>query len=57
MMNNLKYGGFVLFLTFWITTAVLAESSCVTCHTDEEMLTKNLSKMEEKKSAMQSGAG
>ena len=40
------------------TTAVAAEpSGCVTCHLDKEMLVKNLSTVEAKTSAMQSGAG
>ncbi len=34
-----------------------AASSCVTCHTDEDMLIENLAKAKGKKSAMQSGAG
>jgi hypothetical protein len=38
--------------------AVAAEpSGCVTCHLDKEMLTKNLTVVKAKKSAMQSGAG
>jgi hypothetical protein len=32
-------------------------SSCVTCHLDESLLTRNLSTSTAKKSAMQSGAG
>lgn len=40
------------------STALGAEtSSCVTCHLDESMLTRNLSASTAKKSAMQSGAG
>jgi hypothetical protein len=40
------------------STALGAEtSSCVTCHLDESMLTRNLSVSRVKKSAMQSGAG
>jgi len=34
-----------------------AASSCVTCHTDEKMITENLSKGESKKSALQAGTG
>ena len=34
-----------------------AASSCVTCHTDEKMITENLSKEESKKSALQAGTG
>ena len=36
---------------------VLAEDMCIRCHTDEEMLTQNLSGEEKKKSALQSGPG
>ncbi len=34
-----------------------ATSSCVQCHTDEDMLEENLSKVKKKGSAMTSGAG
>ncbi len=37
--------------------AFAAQSSCVTCHTDEDMLEENLAVVKKKKSAMQSGAG
>lgn len=37
--------------------ALAADSSCVTCHTDEDMLLENLAQVKAKKSAMQSGAG
>jgi hypothetical protein len=36
---------------------LLAQSSCVSCHTKENMLTKNLVPKEEKKSALTSGTG
>jgi hypothetical protein len=40
------------------STALGAEAStCVTCHLDESMLTRNLGASSAKKSAMQSGAG
>jgi hypothetical protein len=40
------------------STALAGEaSSCVTCHLDESMLTRNLTAAKAKKSAMQSGAG
>jgi len=40
------------------STALGAEtSSCVTCHLDESMLTRNLGASGARKSAMQSGAG
>ena len=38
-------------------TDLAAQSSCVSCHTKENMLKKNLSPKEEKKSALTSGAG
>jgi hypothetical protein len=34
-----------------------AQSSCVSCHTQENMLIKNLAAKKEKKSALTSGAG
>jgi hypothetical protein len=34
-----------------------AESSCVTCHLDKEMLKKNITAEKGAKSALQSGAG
>lgn len=34
-----------------------ADSSCVKCHTDEDMLEENLSKVKAKGSALTSGAG
>ncbi|MCF8069663.1 MAG: hypothetical protein K9L30_13880 [Desulfobacterales bacterium] len=39
------------------TGNVLAASSCVSCHTDENKLTKNLSKKKPQKSTLTSGAG
>jgi len=47
-------GGLLLGMT-GVTFA--AQSSCVTCHTDEDMLEENLAVVKKKKSAMQSGAG
>lgn len=38
-------------------SAAQAEDSCVSCHTDEAMLEKNLGKKDEKKSALQAGPG
>jgi hypothetical protein len=38
-------------------TDILAQSSCVSCHTKENLLEKNLAPKEEKKSALTSGAG
>ena len=37
--------------------SLAAESSCVTCHTDEDMLEETVTIVKAKKSAMQSGAG
>jgi hypothetical protein len=34
-----------------------SDSGCVTCHTDEDMIMKNLTKKEAKKSALQAGTG
>ncbi len=53
---------FLAFLTFCISfslglTDSLAQSICVSCHTQENMLEENLSPKEEKKSALTSGAG
>ncbi len=53
---------FMAFLTLCISfslglTDSLAQSSCVSCHTKENLLKKNLSLKEEKKSALTSGAG
>jgi hypothetical protein len=36
---------------------LLAQSSCVSCHTQENMLKYNLAAKKEKKSALTSGAG
>jgi hypothetical protein len=38
-------------------TDLLAQSSCVSCHTNENTLEENLATKEEKKSALTSGAG
>lgn len=47
-----------LVLTVMLSNRVLAdESSCITCHTDEELLKENLGKDEKKKSALQAGSG
>jgi len=45
------------FLGTNIQTAKAAESGCVTCHLDKEMLKKNITADKGAKSAMQSGAG
>lgn len=45
--------------TFLLATgvAMAADSSCVTCHIDKEMLKKTVTVKKKTKSAMQSGAG
>ena len=53
---------FMAFFTLCISfsfglTDSLAQSSCVSCHTQENLLIKNLAPKEEKKSALTSGAG
>ena len=53
---------FMAFLTLCISflsgqTDLLAQSSCVSCHTKENLLINNLAPKEEKKSALTSGAG
>ena len=45
------------FLGANIQCAQAAESGCVTCHLDKEMLKKNITAQKGAKSAMQSGAG
>ena len=48
----------VLCISFSIgLTDLFAQFSCVSCHTKENMLGKNLAPKEEKKSALTSGAG
>ena len=46
-----------VFLAVNYQIAAAAGSGCVTCHTDQEMLKKNIAAKQGKKSAMQSGAG
>ena len=49
---------FALCISFSLgLTDLFAQSSCVSCHTQENLLIKNLSPKEEKKSALTSGAG
>ena len=47
----------VLLLGSFLAGYSFAASSCVTCHTDEEMIKKNLSEKKGKKSALQAGTG
>jgi len=49
--------GAFFFLLAILQTAQAADSGCVTCHLDKEMLKKTGKVDEGKKSAMQSGAG
>jgi hypothetical protein len=57
-----RFSVFIAFLTLCISfslglTDSLAQSSCVSCHTKENLLKKNLAPKVEKKSALTSGAG
>jgi len=45
------------FLGANVQTAKAADSGCVICHLDKEMLKKNITAQKGTKSAMQSGAG
>jgi len=45
------------FLGANVQMVTAAESGCVTCHLDKEMLKKNITAPKGAKSAMQSGAG
>ncbi len=45
------------FLGMSVQAAKAAESGCITCHLDKEMLKKNITAQAGQKSAMQSGAG
>ena len=49
--------GVLSFLAANVQIAKAAESGCVTCHLDKEMLKKNITAQKGAKSAMQSGAG
>lgn len=40
-----------------VGSTMAATSSCIQCHTDEDMLEENLSKVKKKGSSMTSGAG
>ncbi len=48
---------FFLLLTFFQGQEAKAEDSCITCHTNEEMLQDSLGKDSTKKSALQAGPG
>ena len=49
--------GLFTFLAANLQTAAAADSGCITCHLDKEMLKKNITASKGAKSAMQSGAG
>jgi hypothetical protein len=49
--------GLSTFIIAHVPPAQGAESGCVTCHLDKEMLKKNVTAQAGQKSAMQSGAG
>ena len=49
--------GVFAFLAVNFQIAAAADSGCVTCHLDQEMLKKNITAAKGQKSAMQSGAG
>ena len=48
---------FCLLISLGGSDELRAESSCVTCHTDEEMLSDNLGKKDKQKSSLQAGPG
>jgi hypothetical protein len=57
-----RFSIFLSLITFCIffslgLTDLFAESSCVSCHTKENLLKKNLAPKEDKKSSLTSGAG
>ena len=57
-----RYSVFLAFFTLSIAfslglTDLMAQSSSVSCHTEENMLKNNLAPKKEKKSALTSGAG
>ena len=49
--------GLLAFLTAIVQRADAAESGCLACHLNKEMLQKNIAVQKGQKSAMQSGAG
>ena len=40
-----------------LSTSAFGDDSCITCHTDEDLLEENLAEDKTKKSAMQAGSG
>lgn len=56
-LGRLAYLGTIALLLANSGVANGAESGCITCHLDKEMLQKNIAVQKGQKSAMQSGAG
>lgn len=48
---------FCMFFVLLQNGTTYATDSCITCHTDEQMLKSNLAKNDAKKSPLQSGPG
>ncbi len=48
---------FCMFFVLLQNGTTYAIDSCITCHTDEQMLKNNLAKSDTKKSSLQSGPG
>ena len=44
-------------LSLLLNANAFAEDSCITCHTDEDLLEDNLADVEKKTSALQAGSG
>lgn len=44
-------------LSLLLGTSAFGEDSCITCHTDEDLLEENLAETQNKTSAMQAGSG
>lgn len=40
-----------------LASSAYGDDTCITCHTDEELLEENLAEVKTKKSAMQAGSG
>ena len=60
MNRRIKYGSIflaALLAAGLLCSQALAASTCVTCHTDEDMLEETVTKVKAVKSAKQAGAG
>ena len=44
-------------LSLLLSTGAFGADSCITCHTDEDLLEENLAEVKNKTSAMQAGSG